>query len=168
MTSAHFEETVGIYHRALGDLLRGDPEPAKALFSTRTDVTLANPFGPAVRGKVPVDAAIDHAATGFRDGEAVSFERIAGEVRPDLAYVLEVEHLRARLGGRSGVSQFSLRATTVFRHEDGEWKIVHRHADPIMSARPMESVVQQDGGRGGGMGDDRTQELHRALPKEEQ
>jgi ketosteroid isomerase-like protein len=142
MTSAHFEETIEIYHRALNNLLRGDPEPAKALFSTRTDVTLANPFGPAVRGKAQVDAAIDRAAAGFRDGEVESFERISGEVRPDLAYILEVEHLRARLGDGSNTSPFVLRATTVLRHEDGEWKIVHRHADPIMSARPMESVIR--------------------------
>ncbi len=143
MTSAHFEETIEIYHRALGELLHGDPEPAKALFSTRTDVTLANPFGPAVRGKVQVDAVIDRAARGFRDGEVESFERISGEVRPDLAYILEVEHLKARLDGSDDVNPFTLRATTVLRHEDGEWKIVHRHADPIMAARPMESVVQK-------------------------
>jgi ketosteroid isomerase-like protein len=142
MTSAHFEETMEIYHRALGDLLRGDPEPVKALFSTRTDVTLADPFGPPVRGKVLVDAAMDHAAGGFRDGRTVSFERISGEVRPDLAYVLEVQDLRAKLGGGSNVSPLTLRVTTVFRHEDGEWKIVHRHADPITSARPTDSVVQ--------------------------
>ncbi len=142
MTSAHFEETIEIYHRALGELLRGDPEPVKGLFSTRTDVTLANPFGPAVRGKTQVDAVIDRAAAGFRDGKVASFERISGEVRPDLAYILEVEHLRARLGGGQDISPFTLRATTVWRHEDGEWKIVHRHADPIVSARPFDSVAQ--------------------------
>jgi ketosteroid isomerase-like protein len=143
MTSAHFDETIEIYHRALGELLRGDPEPVKGLFSTRTDVTLANPFGPAVRGKTQVDAVIDHAAAGFRDGQIMSFERISGEVRPDLAYIVEVEHLRARLGGGQDISPFSLRATTVLRHEDGEWKIVHRHADPITTARPAESLAQK-------------------------
>ena len=143
MTSAHFEETIEIYHRALGELLRGDPSPAKALFSTRSDVTLANPFGPAVRGKIEVDRVIDHAAAGFRDGKVASFERISGEVRPDLAYIVEVEHLQARLGGGHDISPFTLRATTVLRHEDGEWKIVHRHADPITSARPPESLVQK-------------------------
>ncbi len=45
--------------------MRGDPEPAKALFSSRADVTLANPFGPTVRGKKQVDEVIERAAAGF-------------------------------------------------------------------------------------------------------
>jgi hypothetical protein len=31
--------------RAVAALLKGDPEPAKELWSRRDDVTLANPFG---------------------------------------------------------------------------------------------------------------------------
>jgi len=38
------------YHEAADQFSRGDPEPIKALYSHRDDVTLANPFGPAVRG----------------------------------------------------------------------------------------------------------------------
>jgi ketosteroid isomerase-like protein len=38
---------------------------------------------------------------------------------------------RARIGDRDSVEPFDLRVTTTFRHESGEWKIVHRHADPI-------------------------------------
>jgi ketosteroid isomerase-like protein len=31
-----------------------------------------------------------------------------------------------------------LRVTTVFRREDGDWKIVHRHGDPLASASAAE------------------------------
>jgi ketosteroid isomerase-like protein len=33
--------------------------------------------------------------------------------------------------------------TSIFRKEDGVWRLVHRHADPITSPRPAESVIQQ-------------------------
>jgi hypothetical protein len=44
-------EAVEEYHRAADEFSRGNPEPVKALLSDRDDVTLANPFGPAVRGR---------------------------------------------------------------------------------------------------------------------
>jgi ketosteroid isomerase-like protein len=37
----------------------------------------------------------------------------------------------------------TLRCTTIFRPEDGTWKIVHRHADPIASVQAPESVLQR-------------------------
>jgi hypothetical protein len=33
--------------------------------------------------------------------------------------------------------------TTIFRSEDDGWRIVHRHADPITTPRPVESTVRE-------------------------
>ncbi len=142
-TSPEFDTTIERYHKSLNDPPRGDPGPAKALFSSRSDVTLANPFGPAVRGKKEVDAVVDRAAAGFRDRKVAGFERLSGYVTPELAYIVETERLLAKLEGSEDISPFTLRVTSVIRREGGGWKVVHRHADPITSARPMDSVVHK-------------------------
>ena len=95
------------------------------------------------RGWTEVAETIGSAATYYRDGEVIGFENVATRVTPDLAYIVEVERYRAKMGGSNEVASVSLRTTSVFRPEDGAWKVVHRHADPITSARPAESVVQK-------------------------
>jgi ketosteroid isomerase-like protein len=137
------DEVVEQYHLAAGEFVKGNPEPARKLFSHREDVTLANPQGPAVRGWEQVAQTMEHAASARRDGEATSFEIVAKYVTPELAYVLEVERFEAKVGGREDITSFALRATMIFRPEDGVWKVVHRHADPITRAQAAESVIQK-------------------------
>ncbi len=74
---------------------------------------------------------------------STSFEIVAKYVTPELAYLVEVERFKARVGGREDVTPFALRATMIFRPEEGEWKVVHRHADPITTAQPAESVIKE-------------------------
>lgn len=130
------QQVVGQYHSAADEFSRGDPEPVKVLFSNRDDVTLANPFGPAVRGWKQVSEALDFASSRFRDGEVTSFEPIAQYEAPDLATILEIESWKARVGERDDITSFDLRVTSTFRREDERWKLVHRHADPIATANP--------------------------------
>jgi ketosteroid isomerase-like protein len=129
-------------HRALNALVRGDPEPKKKMFSHGEDVSLANPLGPPVRGWGNVEPTLERAVSQVREGEPIRFERISEYATADLAYVLEIERTRAKLGGSEEIAPFSLRATTVWRREDGAWKIAHRHADPITAPRPIESVLE--------------------------
>ena len=131
------------YHQAQGELLKGDPEPMKKLWSHREDVTLANPLGPPVRGQEQVATIRRHAASQFRDGEILSVETLAKYVTPELAYVVEIEQAKAKIGGREDIIPFAVRVTLILRPEEGTWKVVHRHADPITTARPVESVLQE-------------------------
>jgi ketosteroid isomerase-like protein len=123
------------YHAAADAFARGNPDPVKAIFSHGEDVTLANPFGPAVRGWGGVSDALDFASSRFRDGHA-SFESIAEYVTNDLASILEVEHWVAKVAGREDLAAFDLRVTSTFRREEDGWKLVHRHADPISTPDP--------------------------------
>jgi ketosteroid isomerase-like protein len=123
------------YHVAADEFSRGHPKPVKALFSQRDDVTLANPFGPAVRGLEQVSRALDYASSRFRDGK-VSFERIAIYASPDLATILELERWNTKVGGSEDLAPFDLRVTSTFRREHDVRKPVHRHADPITTHDP--------------------------------
>ena len=138
-----FNRVVEKYHLALGEFMKGNPAPAKELYSQRDDVTLGNPFGPFARGWKQVVETMEKAASNYRDGDATGFENLAECVTSDLAYLVEVERLRSKVGGRSDVTPLGLRATSIFRPEDALWKIVHRHADPITTAQPADSVLRQ-------------------------
>jgi ketosteroid isomerase-like protein len=137
------DELIEQFHLAQGEVVKGNPEPVKRLVSHREDVTLANPLGPPVRGWEQVAEATERATSQFTDGEIVGYEIIEKYVTPELAYVVEIERGEAKVGGREESTPWALRATMIFRPEDGEWKVVHRHADPITTAQPAESVIQE-------------------------
>ena len=130
------------YRHAGLEITRGNPEVYKSLWSRRDDVTLANPFGPPVRGWEEVSTRLDLAASNYRDGRDYEFESIATVITPELAYTVEIERIRTRVGGADDLASLAIRVTTVFRREDGRWKVTHRHGDPITSTRPGESVLQ--------------------------
>jgi ketosteroid isomerase-like protein len=135
------DEFLRRYHRGMDEFMRGTCEGVKPLFSTSDDVTLGNPFGPVAKGWERVVDAMERAAQNYRDGEAVGFDNISTVASGELAYVVEVERLRSKVGGREEASDLALRVTTILRLEEGTWRIVHRHADPITTARPPDSVL---------------------------
>jgi ketosteroid isomerase-like protein len=129
--------------KALDEFVKGNPKPMHEMFSHRDDVSLANPFGPPVRGWDEVARTMERAASNLKEGGMVAFEELAKYVTPELAYTVWLERQKAKLGGRGDVTPFTLRVTMIYRPEEGTWKVVHRHADPITSTRPPESVIQE-------------------------
>jgi hypothetical protein len=143
MSTFDFDEVVEHYHRAAGEFVKGNPEPYKMVFSHREDVSLANPFGPVVRGWKQVAETMERAASLYRDGEMTGFENVATYLTADLAYIVEGERFTAKLGGWEDVATLVVRTTSILRPEDGTWKVVHRHADPITTAQSPDSVIQK-------------------------
>ncbi len=130
-------------HTALGAILNGDPSAYQSLYSDGEDVTLGNPFGPYARGRQKVEETLAGAASHYRDGDVTGVELIAKYVSDDLACIVEVERGRAKVGDSNEFVHVALRLTSVFRLEQGAWKLVHRHADPITTPRPAASVVSK-------------------------
>jgi ketosteroid isomerase-like protein len=69
---------------------------------------------------------------GFRDCTSYENEILAARATDDMAYIVAKEHTTASFNGRP--RSYVLRATTIFCREDGEWKVVHRHADEVQKA----------------------------------
>jgi ketosteroid isomerase-like protein len=139
-----FDEVVEQYHLALNEYLKGNPELIKSFFSHRDDVTLANPLvGLPARGWERVAATLEHASSQFTDGENVGFETVAKHVSAEFAYVLLIERDKVKVGAMKDRVPSALRVTMIFRPENGTWKVVHRHADPISTPQPAESVIQE-------------------------
>jgi ketosteroid isomerase-like protein len=137
------DQLIDEYRQALDEFMKGNPEPVKELFSHREDVTLANPLSPPAHGWEQVGTTIEHAASQFRDGRLVSVEIVEKQATSEFAYVVRVERAKAKVGGSDDIVPIALRVTMVFRPEEGEWKIVHRPADPITPPQPAESVIQE-------------------------
>ncbi len=130
------------YHASIDDFVKGNPRPFEELFSQRADLILANPFNPVARGWHEAKETMERAAAQYRDGVATGFESLAKYVDPGLAYIVEIEHFNAKIGKKQDAAPIALRVTTIFRREDDAWKIIHRHADPITTVQPWESVVK--------------------------
>jgi ketosteroid isomerase-like protein len=137
-----FDQAIEASHRALDEIARGNPGAFFELYSRHDDATLANPYGPPARGWNQIQEAGRRAASNYRDGKALGFENFAKCGTEELGYILEIERFEAKVAGRDEVSPVALRVTSIFHREEGAWRLLHRHADPITTLRPGDSVIQ--------------------------
>ncbi len=133
MTTSDFERTVEKTHLALKEFYKGDPEPYRMLISSKPDVSLLGAFGGISVGLQEVDKHIRTRASYFQAGQNVTFENLVKFSTPDFGYIVEVERFEARVGGTDEIVRVALRATTIFRRENGKWKVAHRIGDPLVS-----------------------------------
>ena len=66
----------------------------------------------------------------YREGNT-TFETLAKYVTPELAYLVQVERTSAKIEGSNEISSLALKVTSIFRRENGIWKLLHRHVDYI-------------------------------------
>ena len=109
-------------------LHNGDAAPRTAIWSHNDPMTL---FGAAMMGSgwTEIRQVFESLASRFSDG-TFEYEVIAAGASGNLGYMVGIEHSTASVDGATPEA-YDLRVTQVFRREDNEWKVVHRHADPM-------------------------------------
>ena len=113
---------------ALGELVEGRSDPFKALWSHTEDVSIMGAFGGYERGWSQVGPRLDWA--GGRIGATHrSVENILTVVGEELACTVDLERMERPVDGRTTLRV--LRCTQVYRREDDDWKVIHRHADEV-------------------------------------
>ena len=133
MAASEFDKIVEKTHLALNEFYKGNMEPYKILCSSKQDVSLLGAFGGISVGPKDVIKHMTSRASFFQAGYNLSFENLVKFSTSDLGYIVEVERFEARVGGTDENVRVALRATTIFRREDGEWKVAHRIGDPLVS-----------------------------------
>ena len=104
--------------------------PTAAMWSTQDPVTvLGSADGTRSAGSSAGSGlGSPTACTSYR------YELLAAGVSGDLADTVGDEHTSVSWDGTPG--PYTLRVTRAYRREDGEWRIVHRHADAPRSISP--------------------------------
>ncbi|MDQ0851882.1 ketosteroid isomerase-like protein [Arthrobacter sp. B3I9] len=112
-------------------LHNGDAAPRSAIWSTREPVTV---LGAWTSGSGPEEVGhiFRQLEASFSDCTSYSHEVIAADVMGDLAYTVGYEHTSASVNGVP--RDYTLRVTQIYRREEGEWKVAHRHADTLEQA----------------------------------
>jgi ketosteroid isomerase-like protein len=111
-------------------LINGDPERRLAMTSTQDPVTIFGAKVPLRRGWDEVSEVLRWLASRWTDATDYHFDLVAAGVSGDLAYMVGFEHIANSVVG-SPAEPYTLRVTHIFRREQGEWKIAHRHADYV-------------------------------------
>ena len=128
MTKQDFDQAVKQYNLAISDFFKGNPQPINSLYSKSDEISLAQLSGPFAFGRTQVTETTSRNAMKYREGETTFLTLVKHETS-DFAYIFQIERTNAKISGSKKVSSMALRVTSIFRREDGFWKLLHRHVD---------------------------------------
>lgn len=126
-----FDEFLRTRIAASDAFLAGDVHPLIDVSVSTGDASIFGPAGTVVTGAEAVNEANTAGAARFSGGDRNDFETVSSGVDGDLAFWVGVQRSLVRLEGQDEPVPFDLRLTELFRRVDGEWKLFHRHADPL-------------------------------------
>jgi len=125
---ASLEDASTAFYSALNDMLGGDARPMIELWSHAGDVTYMSPFGELLAGWDAIRAS----------WQAQADQQLGGRVEPEelhhfasdtLGFVVGFERGTVEIQGTA--TPVDIRATSMYRLEDGRWLMIGHHTDPL-------------------------------------
>ena len=129
--------------------MRGDIGTYRALISYTNDFTLMSPFGgPPSRAAEYTPERMAAMGRFFKNG---TFQQDVVQTygTSDMVVLALIERQNVEVGGLPA-QDWPLRVTLVYRREGAEWRLAHRHADPLVSGISLHQAAAL--ARGGGCG----------------
>lgn len=121
-------------------LMRGDMDTYLALITLTDDFTLMSPFGgKPTRGAEITPEKMEAMGRFFRNG-TFALEVVQSYASADLVVLAVIERARVEVGGLPA-QDWPLRVTLVYRREQGQWRLAHRHADPLVKGITLEQAA---------------------------
>jgi ketosteroid isomerase-like protein len=113
-------------------MLRGDVKTYRALVTLTDDFTLMSPFGGApTHGRDMSEERWTAMERFFRNG-TLTQEVVASYGTADMVVLVVIERAHGEVGSLPA-QDWPLRVTLVYRRDQNEWRLAHRHADPLAS-----------------------------------
>jgi ketosteroid isomerase-like protein len=143
-TDSGFGPFLRRFEEGVRQFINGVAELWKENASHRDDATIMGAWGAYEKGWHEAEARYDWAVARFKPSGAIpTFEYLASGESGDLAYTVAIETSQAHIVGQDEPVSMHLRVTHLFRKEDGAWRMIHRHADPLIDKTAPTAVLKK-------------------------
>ena len=141
MTDAELKALLATTEKIANAWMQGDWDGGYgAVLSKGDDATIYGPFGgPATKGALAWADGAQKGIKQFRGGRS-EVHLVQSYVSGDLCVLVLLEEQSGEVAGVPG-QPWSLRITLVYRREEGQWRVVHRHADPLVKRRTLQETA---------------------------
>ena len=134
MAENSFEHFLQQRRQVASAFVNGDPGPLSEISTSTDPASIFGPSGGAEQGAAHV-IEVNEAGSHRFHGGTTELEILHSRESGDLAYWTGFQRASVKVEGQHDAVPMTLRVTEVFRRENGEWKLVHRHADPLSETR---------------------------------